>query len=180
MDEDTFKLVQRAQKGDKEAYGEIYKLYQKKIYRFSYYMIQNKELAEDITQNTFIKAWRALPFFSLNKNGTIQAYLFKIARNLTIDYQRKRKEVSLEVIEDIMPSDENLEEIVARQEEQEIVARSLKTLDEEERQIVVLRYFEDMSYEEISKVVGKNEGAIRVRLHRTLKKLKEEIKDYGN
>jgi len=180
MDEDTFKLVQRAQKGDKEAYGEIYKLYQKKIYRFSYYMIQNQELAEDITQNTFIKAWRALPFFSLNKNGTIQAYLFKIARNLTIDYQRKRKEVSLEVIEDIMPSDENLEEIVARQEEQEIVARSLKTLDEEERQIVVLRYFEDMSYEEISKVVGKNEGAIRVRLHRILKKLKEEIKDYGN
>ena len=180
MDEDTFKLVQRAQKGDKEAYGAIYELYQKKIYRFSYYMIQNQELAEDITQNTFIKAWRALPSFSLNKNGTIQAYLFKIARNLTIDYQRKKKEASLEVIEDIMPSDENLEEIVARREEREMVARALKTLDEEERQIVVLRYFEDMSYEEISKVVGKNEGAIRVRLHRILKKLKEEIKDYGN
>lgn len=180
MDEDTFKLVQRAQHGDKEAYGEIYKLYQKKIYRFSYYMMQNQELAEDITQNTFIKAWLALPSFSFSKNGTIQAYLFKIARNLSIDYQRKKKEISLEVIADVMPSEENLEEIVERREEQEIVSKALKTLDEDEKQIVVLRYFEDMSYEEISKVVGKNEGAIRVQLHRILKKLKEEIKDYGN
>jgi len=52
---------------------------------------------------------------------------------LTIDYQRKKKEVSLEVIEDMMPSDENLEEIVARREEQEMVARALKSLDGEER-----------------------------------------------
>lgn len=180
MDEKTHQLVQQAQKGDKDAFGQIYKLYQKKIYRFSYYMIQDQQLAQDITQNTFMKAWKALPFFSFNKNGTIQAYLFKIARNLAIDYQRKKKDVALDVIADIMPSSENLEELVMQKEKQEIVSRALKTLEKEEKQIVVLRYFEEMSYEQISKILGKKEGAIRVYLHRILRKLREEIKDYEN
>lgn len=180
MIEDIMALVLKAQGGDKEAFGKIYKFYLKKIYRFAYYMIQNHELAEDITQNTFIKVWRALPLFSLRENGTFQAYLFKIARNLAIDYQRKKKEVSLEVIADVIPSNENLEDIVSRKEEKNMVNKALSSLDKAEKQIVVLRYFEDMSYEEISKVVGKNEGAIRVQLHRILKKLKKEIKDYGN
>ncbi len=180
MNEDVPELIQRAQRGDKEAFGQIYKIYLKKIYRYIYYMIQNRQLAEDITQNAFIKAWKALPSFAFTKNGTFQAYLFKIARNLLTDYQRKKKDISLELIADVVKSDEDLIDYVTRKEEEKTVGNALATLDDDERQIVVLRYFEELSFSEISKIVGKNEGAIRVQVHRILIKLKNRIKDYGN
>lgn len=180
MNDEIREIVLKAQNGDREAFGQIYNLYQKKIYRFSFYLIQDRQLAEDITQNTFMKAWKALPSFSFKKNGTIQAYLFKIARNLGIDYQRKKREISLDAIADFMPSEENLEDLVVKSERENIVHKALSGLDKDEKQIIVMRYFEELSYAEIAKTIGKNEGAIRVQIHRVLKKLKGRLSNYEN
>ncbi len=176
MNEEVEKLVLSAKKGCKTAYGKIYEIYIKKIYRYVYFMVYSKELAEDITQNAFIKAWISLPGFD-QKRGTFQSYLYAIARNLVFDFQRKRKEISLEVIADILPSNEDLEEIVNQSMVKEITQKALSTLEDEEKEIVVLRYFEEMSYAEIGKILGKGEGAVRVRLHRILKKLKAYLKE---
>lgn len=173
MVEDISILVNKVQNGDKEAFGEIYKLYLGKIYRFIYFSLYDRQLAEDLTQETFLKAWRAIGSFSSDR-GTFQAFLFAIARNLTVDHWRKKKDISLEAIPEII-SPESVEEKFFRKEESQRVANALKILDDFEKQIIILRYFEELSFSEIAGVVDQNEGALRVRIHRILKKLKKYI-----
>lgn len=174
MPSDPKELVEAAKKGDKDAFGEIYRLFLSRIYRFVYYLVYDEALAEDITQDTFIKAWKAMPKFSLEK-GTIQAYLFTIARNSVIDNQRKKKDISLEGVVANFEGSENLERSYIDGEERSMVREALSSLDGAEKQVVVLRYFEEFSYAEIAHVVGKNEGTIRVKVHRALAKLKEYL-----
>lgn len=169
------KLIQRAQEGDKDAFGQIYNLFLKQIFRFLYFSVRNFELAEDLTQNTFFKVWRALPSFSISR-GSFRAYLFAIARNLAIDESRKKKEVSLEAISNY-PSKEDPEEEVQSKETQKVVWEALSNLKEEDKQIVVLRFFEGLEYAEIARALGKKEGAVRVGLHRILRKLRKFLKE---
>lgn len=171
--EDISRLIELAKEGDKDAFGKIYQTFLGKIYRFIYFSVRDKSLAEDLTQNTFIKAWKALPSFT-EKKASFQTFLFTIARNTVIDYTRKKKNVSLELIENI-ESHENIEELTFQKEEKEMVTRALSKLDYFEKHIVILRFFEEMSFAEIGEIVDKKEGAVRVHIHRILKKLKEII-----
>lgn len=175
MSEDVKALVLRAQAGNKEAFGEIYKIFFPKIYRFIYFSVRNKEISEDLSQSTFLRIWKAIGSYS-DKKGSFQSYLFAIARNLIIDWQRKKKEISLEWIDIPQDSDGPLEEI-QKNEIKESVWKAMSSIESEERHLVILRYFEELSYKEIGRIVGKNEGAVRVRLHRILKILKQEIKN---
>ncbi|MDP3941648.1 MAG: RNA polymerase sigma factor, partial [bacterium] len=130
------------------------------------------DLAADICQETFLKAWKSFPTFTLKNGGTVQAYLFRIARNLIIDLSRKKKEFSLAFYEDI-ESDEDFTENLDRENEVNAMKHVLSKMPEKDRQILMLRYFEDLSHKEIAKIVGIREGALRVRTRRLLKKLKE-------
>lgn len=173
MQDDLSKLILRAQRGEKEAFGEIYNLFIKRIFRFVYFSVRDHELAQDLTQNTFLRAWRSIGNFSLAR-GSFQAFLFTIARNLVIDWQRKKKEISLEKIGEHVLY-ENPEEDVEREYEKRIVWQAISKLEERDKQIVVLRYFEELTFFEIAKILGKKEGAVRVRIHRVLKKLKNYL-----
>ncbi len=172
------KLIKRAKEGDKDAFGQIYNLFLKQIFRFIYFSVRNYELAEDLTQNTFFKAWRSLPSFSLS-GGSFRAYLFAIARNLCIDESRKKKEIPLEAIAEY-PSKEDPEEAFSKLETREVVLRALDKLEEDERKLVVLRFLEEFEYGEIAKITGKKEGNVRVSIHRVLKKLNKILKKNEN
>lgn len=168
-------LVQRVQKGDKEAFGEIYEIYFSKIYRFIFFSVRDRQLAEDLAQSTFLRAWKARESLSTT-HGSVQAYLFAIARNLIIDWQRRRKETSIELISE--PEDpKDFEEEIQRDEVKKTVWKAIRTLDDQQRHLVILRYFEELSYKDVARVVKKNESAVRVRIHRILKMLKKEIKN---
>lgn len=175
MSDSLEKAVEKAKGGDKDAFGEIYEEFRKRIFRYTYYLLYDRDLAEDLTQLTFLKAWLALPHFSSGK-GTFQAYLYAIARNLVIDYQRRKKEVSLEDVAE--PSYEvDFENALIKEDNVKMVQRLLTGLDGEEKQLVILRYFEQMRFGEIAHILGKKEGAVRVRLHRVLQKLRERVKN---
>ena len=176
--DDLSKLIDRAQEGDHDAYGQIYTLFYKRIFRFCKFNTGNNNVAQDICQETFLKAWKSLPNFS-QKGGSFQAYLFKIARNLIIDLSRKKKEVSIENYEQV-DANQDLDEKLQKQEDIEGVRSALAKLEEKDREIVVLRYFEEMSSFEVAKVVGMREGNLRVRTHRILKKLKEIIQSQND
>lgn len=176
MPHELKKLIEAAKKGDKNAYGEIYKVFLSRIYRFIYYLVYDESLAEDITQETFVRAWKAMPRFSSEK-GTLQSYLFTIARNLVIDNQRKKKEMPLEGEAQAVESGEDLENSVVRKEEQTVVRKALNILEGQEKQIVILRYFEELSFSEIAGIVKKNEGTLRVAVHRALGKLKDFVEE---
>ena len=167
-------LTRRAQEGERDAFGEIYSLFYKKIYRYCQFHSESVELAQDICQETFLKAWKALPSFSQKKGGTLQAFLFKIARNLLIDWSRKKKESKLEQHLDL-ESNENLMDEIERGRAIKTVRTAIRQLDGLEQEIITLHYFEELSGAEIASVVGMNEGAVRVRTHRILLKLKEII-----
>lgn len=169
------KLIKRAQKGDKDSYGQIYNLFLKQVFRYLYFSVRNFELAQDLTQVTFFKAWRALPNFSISR-ASFRTYLFTIARNLAIDEVRKKKEIPLEFISEY-PSNEDPEENFYKEEIKQLVHQALDRLEKDEKELVILRFFEEFEYGEIAKTLGKKEGAIRVSLHRILKKLNQIIKE---
>lgn len=169
------KLVARAQNGDKDAFGEIYKLYLKEIFRYAYFSLRNYELAQDITQVTFFKAWRALPSFSLSR-ASFRTFLFAIARNLIIDEVRRKKEISLEQIAD-MPASEDPQEEIQKNELKQVIQNALGILKDTERQLIVLRFFEGFKFKEMAKILKKKEGAVRVSTHRVLQQMRQYLRN---
>lgn len=177
MDELT-PLIKKAQTGDRDAYGAIYEFFLKKIFRFIYYLAGDRILAEDLTQETFLKGWKSIASYQAKKGGSFQAFLYKIARNCVVDWQRKKKEQR--IIEGFdVASGENLEETVNKNEDEKVVWDALDKLDEEEKQIMILRYFEDLPTQDVAEIIKVNDGALRVRIHRILKKLKLELEKFN-
>lgn len=169
-------LLERVRNGDKDAFGEVYQIFYRKIYRYCWIHTSDAQLAQDICQETFIRAWKAMPYFSEKNGGTIQAFLFKIARNQLIDNSRKKKESRLADYQDLEDFN-SLEDRIDRDDAINKVRKAVGKLNEIERQIITLHYFEDLSGEEIAQVVGMKEGAVRVRTYRILDKLKEILKE---
>jgi len=174
--DDLTQLIVLAQEGDRDAYGKIYSQFYNRIYRYCQFNTYDAVLAQDICQETFVRAWKALPGFSIKKGGSLQAFLFRIARNLIIDASRKKKTASLENYQNLASS-EDLAEDIDRKDENKRLKRAMAKLGEKERQIIVLHYFEELSGAEIAKVVGIREGALRVRTHRIIKKLKDLMEE---
>lgn len=165
-------LIQKAQQGDREAFGELYKKYFKKIYRYCSFNTNHDELAKDICQETFVKAWIKIKDFALKENWSLQAFLFTIARNLIIDQSRKKKELQIDEFENHLETNENFIEDFDKKEDINKIKTALSKLDEVERQIIIFRYFEDMDTKDVAEIIGIKDGALRVRIHRVLEKLK--------
>ena len=176
---DLAHVIEKAKRGDTKAFQEIYEEYYRKILRYCLFNGQNDEGAKDVCQEVFLRAWKSLPSFSLKNGGTIQAFLFRIARNLLIDLSRKKKEYALQEYEEI-ETHEDFVENLAREQNIKYVRTALAKLEEKDRQIVILRYFEELSTADVAKALGMKEGALRVRIHRTLKKLQEILEGYEN
>lgn len=171
--EELITLVQKAQKGNREAFGEIYKLYFAKIYKYCKFNTNDEDEAQDICQETFVKAWKNIKKFDSDReNWSIQAFLFTIARNLIIDRSRKKKDLHINEYLEI-ETNENFYENIEKENNINIVKQALSKLEEIERQIIILRYFEEMDTKQIANILGIKDGALRVRLHRTMEKMKQ-------
>lgn len=169
--DDLSNLIKLAQKGDKEAYGKIYQYFYKRILRYCQFNLGQYQKAQDICQETFFRAWKSLPGFKLEKGGSFQAYLFRIAHNLIVDLYREKREISIEQIKEPAQS-QDLYEKIDKIDQIAKVKNALSKLKKDEEQIIILRYFEEMTPAEVARIVGKKEGALRVQTHRILKKLK--------
>jgi len=136
-------------------------------------MVYDTAVAQDLTQDTFFKVWRSISGFREDK-GTFSGYLFAIARNVVIDYSRKKKESRIgPEMEDNIASSEDIEEQLVAEENRKDVQNSLQKLDGDSRQLIIFRYFEELSISQIGEVLGKKDGNVRVLIFRALKKLKK-------
>lgn len=168
-------LFARAKKGEEAAFGEIYNLFFKKIYRFIFFRVGHKEVAEDLAEDVFLKAFSKIA--SINESGAFEGWLYQIARNLVIDYYRQKKSiVALEDIENTLEYETNVIDIVNLQEQQKVFLKLLKELGAEQQVVIKLKFLEDLENSEIAELMHKNEGAIRVIQHRAIIKLQELIK----
>lgn len=164
-------LIQRAIKGDAEAFGQIYDLHADRVFRTVYYRVGDSKEAEDLTQEVFLRAWKALPSYKLTSSPLL-AWLMTIAHNLVVDhYRAKRKEPHLdaEMLADdsVSRPDRVAEESLKRQE----LRQALMKLKPLEQQVVLLHLIEGFPYAEIAPLLGKTAGNLRVIQHRALVKL---------
>ena len=167
-------LLTQAKNGQESAFAEIYDLYFKKIYRFIFFRVSHKEVAEDLAEEVFLKAFSKIN--SINKNRSFEGWLYQIARNLVIDYYRQKKTtVSLEEIENIVEYESNLVDTINLDQQQKTLLKLIKELTSEQQVIIKLKFFEDLDNEEIAEALQKSEGSIRVIQHRAITKLQELI-----
>lgn len=169
-------LYQVRTRRDPEAYAKLYDVNVKRIYRFVYFKISNHEEAEDITSEVFLKAWDYLK--EQKEIKSFGGLLYRIARNLIIDLYRSRaarpetlRVTSGDTIE-IGDRGEWMEKLQIKIETQEIV-KALKKLKQEYQEVITLRYVDELKIDEIAEIMGKGKIAVRVTLHRALKKLEQ-------
>lgn len=159
---------------NRDNFGQLYDKYIKKIFNFIYYKTHHKETAEDLTSETFIKALDKLDSFNQNK-GSFSTWIYQIARNTVIDFYRtKKNSVNVDDIWDLS-TDEDILRDLDTAKRLEDVKEYLKTLKSEQREIVLLRVWEGMSYKEISDAMGKSEASCKMAFSRTIKILKERM-----
>ena len=136
-------LLAKAKKGDEAAFSEIYDLYFKKIYRFLYYRVSHKEIAEDLAEEVFLKALTKLS--SITEDKAFEGWLYQIARNLVIDYYRQKKiDVSLDEVENTLAYESNLIDLASLQEQQKILLEILRELGTEQQTVVRLKFLEGL------------------------------------
>lgn len=172
-------LVGRATGGDIDAFGDLYSIYLDPIYRYVFYHVKDKMTAEDITEEVFIKAWKAIDSCK-GKERTFSSWLYRIAHNQTIDRLRSmQKRLAMEVRPQSLPETTDVKnETEARLEYQETL-EAISCLPEKQKQIIVLKFVEGMDNREIEQITGKSQNAIRVLQMRALntlwRRLHEEV-----
>lgn len=167
-------LISKIHAGEAEAFAALYEKYVDKIYAFIYYKTHHKQAAEDITSQTFMKALEKIAQFKIEK-GTFQAWLYQIARNNVIDYYRSFKpESDIEDAWDISASEDIERDVDLRKQLAEI-QKGLETLTASQRDIVILRVWQGLSYAEIAEIVGKSAEACKVDFSRASKLLRKEF-----
>jgi RNA polymerase sigma-70 factor (ECF subfamily) len=171
-------LLAKAKRGEQEAFGEIYNLYFKKIYQFIFYRVSAKEIAEDLTEDVFLKAFTKIA--SLKEDVTFAGWLYQIARNKVIDHYREKKiVVALDEVENTLEYESNIIDVVNLEQQQKVLLKFMKELTSEQQVVLKLKFFEDLDNAEIADAIGKNEGAVRVIQHRAITKLQELISQSG-
>ena len=168
----VFRLIERAISGDGEAFGELYSIYLDRIYRYVFYQVRDKMTAEDITEEVFIKAWKALASCK-GKERTFSSWLYRIAHNQLIDSLRKRHgELPLQSEMTNGLFDRNQ---VERELEQQEQLEALAHLPRNQKQVIILKFIEGLDNREIGRIMSKSEGAIRVLQTRALTTLRQRL-----
>lgn len=175
---EEIRLIERAMKGDAQAFGELYVLHLDAIFRYILIRIGTIEDAEDLTEQTFLKAWEALPRYRQIGKPFI-SWLYRIAHNVVIDFHRKNSQL-LKLNEGLLQqrkeeyqTSESLE--IRENEELSILSEAIRKLSGEQQQVIILRFFEGMSHRQVAQVIGKNEGTCRMIQYRALLALQQII-----
>ena len=170
--------LQQAIKGDREAFGRLVEAYQGPVYNLAYRMLNNVGEAEEAAQEAFIRAFTRLD--SYDPAHKFSTWMLSITSNYCIDIIRKRRAILLSIDEPLAPHpalmserEKGPEGQALHHEQEALVQRLLQTLPDEYRQAVVLRYWYDLSYEEIAEMMDTSVSAIKSRLFRARRDLAE-------
>lgn len=174
---DVQRLVARARHGDVGAMGALHDHYAERVFRFVRFRLGSPQDAEDMAQRVFLRMIEALPRYE-SRGTPFGAWLFRIARNAVIDHQRtRRSHEPLDAAGDATSMARGPEELAITASEMERVTAALAQLTEEQREVIVYRFFAELSPREISIVVGSREGAVRAMQFRALGALRRHLAD---
>jgi RNA polymerase sigma-70 factor (ECF subfamily) len=157
-------------------FRELIETYQKPVYQVIRRMVLIHEDADDLTQNTFIKAYNALDRFE--GNSSLFTWLYRIATNESLTFLEKKKKryfFSLDDHQEKLESYVDSSAVISGDEIQAKLQKSLLKLPDKQRLVFHLKYEEDLSYEEISKITGTSVGALKASYHHAVKKIEQEL-----
>ena len=179
-------LAARAAKGDESAFEEIVDTYQHMVYNLCITKLGSREDALDVSQDTFLRVYRAIGDF--RGQSKLSSWIYRICLNCIADHQRKKKstipiekdsdgEGGLDVADESVDADP--EYTAVKNERQRAVRKAIMSLPDEARQLIVLREFEGYSYSEIAEITGVEVGTVKSRLNRAREKIKKYL-EQGN
>lgn len=182
-------LIHRSQTGDRDAFRDLVDLYKDRIYSLAFRMLGSREDAEDVAQETFIRFYTHMHRY--NEAYHLSTWLFRIANNLSIDrlrrFKKNKKELSLDAeihgsegiaLYDAIHDQSPTPEQKAITNEVEIrVREAIESLAPKYRNIMLLKYIEDMSVQEISQIVDLPEATVKTRLHRGREALRKKLRN---
>jgi len=179
-------LVARSIRGDADSFNELILRWERPIYALAYRTIGREEDARDVCQETFLRAFRALPGF--RGQAKFSSWLYRIALNLCRDWMRRERRARLvQPPEDVdlmelavaaEPS-ESIEDLVSRKDQARLVERAMATLSEEQRTAIVLKEYHGLTFQEIADVVGCPLSTVKTRLYQGLTVLRRELAKGG-
>jgi RNA polymerase sigma-70 factor (ECF subfamily) len=171
--QDEQELVQRAQRGDKEAFARLYEEHFDRIYRYLILRVGKKVEAEDMTQQVFVKAYQSIHSFKW-KGAPFSAWLFRIAHNLVIDHARKaKKRLTVPLEESSVSSDSNPQLETERRLEIERLVSATRRLTDAQREVISLRFAGGLSIAEVAKAISKSQGAVKALQHSAIVSLRK-------
>jgi RNA polymerase sigma-70 factor (ECF subfamily) len=173
---DERELVERAVRRDPEAFGELYDRHVVRVYRHIYYLVGSPAEAEDLTAQTFLQAWEAIERYQI-RGAPFVSWLLRIAHNLAVSYLRSKRERA-QLHDGIVDegSRRDPEAVAEQKADEERVRQAILRLRDEQRQVIILRFVEDLEYREVAEIIGKSVAAIRVIQHRALNALRRQLR----
>jgi RNA polymerase sigma-70 factor, ECF subfamily len=167
-------IIRRCQTGDREAFRSLVEQYQNVLYGTAYLMTGNRMVAEDQVQEAFLSAWKGIGSFRIGH--PLKPWLVRILVNKVLSYHRTNPKTIISIDTDLVadPVGDDLAEEIERRDQ---LQRVLQSLSEEQRQVVLLRYFTGLSLAETSAALGRQQGTIKSQAHRALEQLKNLIED---
>jgi RNA polymerase sigma-70 factor, ECF subfamily len=178
MSDINTEVIKQAQQGDADRIAELYETYHIKIFRYLYYRVGDRQTAEDLTSEVFIRMLRFLGGFK-PPGASFQAWLFQIARNICNDHYRKLKSHQMVPLEENL-KDQNLSTIdtAERVLDNAHLKQALNKLSDDQRDVIIMRFIADMSISETAQSLNKTEDSIKGLQRRALLSLKDILKDW--
>jgi RNA polymerase sigma-70 factor, ECF subfamily len=163
-------------------FTELYRAHLRDVYSYSYYRVGNHHDAEDLTEQTFLQAYRHFERAQRESNGRpLRPWLIRIAHNLAANYYRDRSRKPQTHLEDagVLTATHDTETLVEGREEVQDVLAGVAKLPDDRREALIMRFALDMDNREIARALGRSEGATKVLIHRAIKQLEQGLKEDG-
>ncbi len=176
---DELKLIQDFNNGNEQAYNQLVLRYKEKIYWIVRRMITDHDEADDVTQNVFIKAYHSLGSFK--GDSSFYTWIYRIAINLSLNEIRRKKlrrTFSLdEEIHHVRSTDAQPLEAMERDERTRLIREAIELLPDKQKKVFILRYYEELPYEEISRILKTSVGGLKANYFHAVRKIGERIKN---
>jgi RNA polymerase sigma-70 factor (ECF subfamily) len=177
-EQDDHELLALIQEGSRQAFAALVQRHTERFYRLAYRYVQNREAAEDVVQDAFLKLWEDPGKWRPERNSKFTTWFYRIVVNLCLDWQKKKRPLPLDEELPLADDRETMDAAMIRDQEQRILEREIAALPERQRMALNLCFDEGLSNKEAAEVMGLNLKALQSLITRAKATLRERVKAY--
>ncbi len=166
--------MEAARKLEDRAWAEIYERHSREVYAYIYYRLGDQHIAEDLAADVFVRAIAGIKSYAW-RGTPLLAWLYRIAHNVTVDYRKSAARQAANTTNREAESMEDRRDDLSRLDERSDMMQAIRTLTDEQQQVITLRFYAGMSNAEVGRVMGKPEGAVKALQARGLRSLRRAM-----